>query len=135
VSLTVSNGEINLAEATVESKKDDVSIESNGDLKADSASLYTRDGKVSLTASNGEIDLVDATVESKEDDVSIESNGDIRANKLWIKSGNGAITADLGTTDATLYIDEATIDDGDNAIAYQPNGVRVVPSDGPATGS
>lgn len=105
-------------------------------VSARNAALSSKNNYVRLSATRndgGVLDVTGASLASQNNDVTLESNGDIHANDSTMESKNGAITADLGTATATLYVDDATVDDGDDAIGYQPTGVRVVPGDGPAT--
>ncbi|MDS0222869.1 hypothetical protein NDI54_16100 [Haloarcula sp. S1AR25-5A] len=153
------DGPIDLTDSEVRSKTGNVNITTSSRLVADDTFFKAKAGSVVLQGQTisaqradiqkqtnyirlsatqnggGALDVTDADLRAETNNVVLESNGDIHANRSIIRSKTGEITANLGTTDAALYIDEATIDDGDDTIAYRPNGVRVVPSDGPATGS
>ncbi|WP_424004718.1 hypothetical protein ACOZ4I_08390 [Haloarcula salina] len=107
-------------------------------VSARNADLSSRNNYVRLSATRnggGILDVTGASLASQNSDVTLESNGDVRANASTMESTNGAITADLGTATATLYLDGASVNDRDDAIAYGPTGVRVVPSDSSATPS
>jgi len=148
---------VDLTDTTVDLQNGNVQVTTAGHLIVDRAQISAANNHVSLDAreisakdarvssnnnyvrlsatrnGGGSLDITSATVFSRNNDVRLESNGDIHANGSSMESGNGAVTADLGTTSATLYVDGTTVSDQDNAIAYRPTGVRVVPSDGPAT--
>ncbi|GCF15414.1 hypothetical protein Harman_33490 [Haloarcula mannanilytica] len=150
---------VNLTGTTVDLQNGNVQVTTSGYLSIDGAQISAANNHISLRAreisakdayvsssnnyvrlsatrnGGGYLDVTSSTLSSQNNDITLESNGDIRANDSSIETKNGAVTADLGITEATLYLDGATIEDGDDAIAYQPNGIRVVPSDGPATGS
>ncbi|WP_152420800.1 DUF4097 family beta strand repeat-containing protein [Haloarcula japonica] len=131
VQLKAPNDGISIVNGLIESES--VSLTAKGGCITVDGTAVNAEGDIVLRAPNDPISMTGAEL-SADGSVTLRSNGDIHANDSSMESGNGAITADLGTTDATLYVDGATIDDGDDAIAYRPNGVRVVPSDGPATG-
>ncbi|WP_416008293.1 hypothetical protein [Haloarcula japonica] len=152
------NEKIDLTDSEVKAENGNINITTSDELIADDTVIESETGYVLLRAETisahqaeisadneyvtlsatqnggGPIDVTGTDL-SANHDIMLESNGDVRATETTMETTNGKITADLGTTDATLYVDGATIDDGDDAIAYRPNGVRVVPSDGPATGS
>jgi hypothetical protein len=131
VTFTAPNSGVSMVDGTIESDERISLTAKGGDISIDGASLSS-ERQIQLTAPNNEISMTAAEL-SADGDVGLESNGDIYANRSMMASDDGAITANLKTTAAALYLDGATIEDGDDAIAYQPNGVRVVPSDGPAT--
>jgi len=105
-------------------------------VSARNADLSSRNDYVRLSATRnggGPLDVTGASLASQNSDVTLESNGDVHANGSTMESTNGAVTADLGTATATLFLDGATVDDRDDAVSYRPTGVRVVPTGGPAT--
>ncbi|MBV0903339.1 hypothetical protein [Haloarcula salina] len=123
--------------STIEAQNSHVTL-AGRTVSARNADLFSRNNYVGLSATRnggGSLDVTGASLASQNNDVTLESNGDILANESTMESTNGAVTADLGTATATLYLDGANVDDGDDAIAYGPTGVHVVPSGGPATPS
>lgn len=109
--------------ATVDSKSS-VSITANtvtvhGEIRADPS--------VTLNSTGGELIVTDATVSAKKGDITLGSDGDmdLSETKLRTKKG-GAATADLTTTSATLTVENAEIQDGDDDLVYSPSGVTVV---------
>lgn len=86
--------------------------------------LKSTKGNISVQATTGPLDAEGATL-SAPNNIALVSSGDMLLSDATLKSAKGDITADLGTTSATLEVARTDISDSDNTLVYTPAGATV----------
>lgn len=122
------SGHVNLDGATIEAEDGPIVVEAQS-ISAENAELWTQNGDVVLSAQrNGGSELVatGASLNATGDGaLALGSNGDMLLDGADLRSQNGDVTANLTRNDTTLYVDGTDIDDGDDALEYEPSEVEV----------
>jgi len=149
VSVTATGGDVTLNGNAVTAKNGGVKVTAAGTVSADrskirgptgdvvirgetvslrQADVKSKNNDVIIAATEGTggtLDATDSSIEASTGTVSLESVGDVYLDSAKVRSKNGGATADLGTTSATLHVDGAEIDDNNQILAYDPDGIAV----------
>lgn len=123
------------------SSGDAVRLTATGDIRIDGATLDARSNSgISITSTDGRIFANETTMTARNGPIELNSNGDIYLESADLDAGS--YTADLTTTEATLYVDQLSLGGGGGqggggggTLEYYPNDIAVVgtPSQGTAS--
>ncbi|WP_144904411.1 PKD domain-containing protein [Halobellus captivus] len=100
-----------------------ISLAANGDIRIEDGILETSgNGFIEITSYEGRIIANRATIDASPGPITLNSNGDIELEAATL-DGND-IQADLGTSTATLYVDQLEIA-GNDVLVYDPDDITV----------
>ncbi|ACV11487.1 hypothetical protein Huta_1311 [Halorhabdus utahensis DSM 12940] len=113
---------------------DDATLTSSGsydiDLQAQTvtaryASVQASNGGTVLNATSGTLDATGADMTGGNAGIVLESVGSMWLNDSTLTTQNGDVTADLGTSATTLYVDNTDIE-YTNTLVYDPADISIV---------
>lgn len=142
LSVSQDNGLVNLtassyvsaADASFQTDAAPITIDAGGEVTASGLSATTASGAITI-GTDSQLDATDATltVDNGGATVSMKSRGDMWLNASTLATANDEVTANLTFDSATLFVEGTAIEDANDTLDYDPDGIRVVGT--PASGS
>lgn len=136
VSVTAGSGVLVIDGVTVDTMLGrQITLRGTGGVSAQSTTIDSGEA-ITVRSDSGEVDLTGASVKADEmaADITLRSNGDMSIESATITAQTGTnIDASLQIEDGpTLYVEGASITDGDDTLTYSPEDIEVdgTPSSG-----